>query len=58
MATWREFAHASPEIAEAGKRLMHQFGVAQASWLPSARTAVHVCTPSARSLPTPGFTSS
>lgn len=30
MATWREFAHASPEIAEAGKRLMHQFGVAQA----------------------------
>lgn len=30
MATWREFAQASPEIAEPGKRLMYQYGVAQA----------------------------
>ena len=27
MLTWAEFAHARPELAEAGRRLLYQFGV-------------------------------
>ncbi len=27
MATWNDFEHAAPEMAEAGKKLLYQFGV-------------------------------
>ena len=27
MLTWAEFAHARPDLAEAGRRLLYQFGV-------------------------------
>ena len=27
MLTWPEFAHALPDLAEAGRRLLYQFGV-------------------------------